>query len=167
MIVANVSSSRPANPIRLGRWHQGAVYGATAVLVVSGIIWLVLHYFVVVPGEYGPQIHPLEPWMLRLHGAAAMAGLIIYGSLLPVHIRRAWSIRRNIALGIGLVAIMLLLTATGYLLYYAGGENIRPVISAVHWILGLAVPALLAWHVVSGRSVPRAGETPSQQSENP
>lgn len=166
MIVASASAARRADPIRLGRWHQGAVYGATAVLVVSGIIWLLLHYFVVVPGEYGPQIHPLEPWMLRLHGAAAMAGLIIYGSLLPVHIRRAWSIRRNIALGIGLVGIMLLLTVSGYLLYYAGGEDIRPVISAAHWIVGLAVPALLAWHVVSGRSVARIGETPSQQGGN-
>ncbi|HEV8260399.1 MAG TPA: hypothetical protein VGQ19_06550, partial [Burkholderiales bacterium] len=131
-------------------WHQGAVYGATAALAVSGTIWLVLHYFFAVPGEYGPQTHPLEPWMLRLHGAAAMAALVIYGSLLPVHVRRAWSIRRNIALGIGLVSIMLLLTVTGYLLYYSGDENARPVISAAHWILGLVVPALLAWHIVPG-----------------
>jgi hypothetical protein len=46
---------------------------------------------------------------------------------------------------------MLLLTVTGYLLYYAGGEDSRPVISALHWAPGLAVPALVAWHVTSGR----------------
>ena len=165
-VMTTTIASRRADSIRLGPWHQGAVYGATAALAVSGIIWLVLHYFLAVPGEYGPQIHPLEPWMLRLHGAAAMAGLIIYGSLLPVHIRRAWSIRRNIVLGIGLVAIMLLLTITGYLLYYSGDENTRPVISAVHWILGLAVPALLAWHIVSGRMQTRVSETPSEPMEN-
>ena len=90
--MATASPARRADSIRLGPWHQGAVYAATAALAVTGIIWLVLHYFLPVSGEYGPQIHPLEPWMLRLHGAAAMAGLIIYGSLLPVHIRRAWSI---------------------------------------------------------------------------
>jgi len=166
VVMTKAIASRRADSIRLGPWHQGAVYGATAALVVSGIIWLVLHYFLTVPGEYGPQSHPLESWMLRLHGAAAMAGLIIYGSLLPVHIRRAWSIRRNIVLGIGLVAIMLLLTITGYLLYYSGDENTRPVISAVHWILGLAVPALLAWHIVSGRMQARAGEMPPQAQEN-
>ena len=116
-VMTTTIASRRADSIRLGPWHQGAVYGATAALVVSGIIWLVLHYFLTVPGEYGPQIHPLEPWMLRLHGAAAMAGLIIYGSLLPVHVRRAWSIRRNIALGIGLVAFMLLLTAATFCLF--------------------------------------------------
>ena len=151
-------ATRRTDSIRLGPWHQGAVYGATAVLALSGIIWLVLHYFLAAPGEYGPQVNPLEPWMLRLHGAAAMAGLVIYGSLLPVHVRRAWSIRRNIALGIGLVTIMLLLTLTGYLLYYSGDETTRPVISAAHWLPGLAVPALLVWHIVSGRTRARVSE---------
>jgi hypothetical protein len=165
-VMTTTIAARRADSIRLGPWHQGAVYGATAALAVSGIIWLVLHYFLAVPGEYGPQIHPLEPWMLRLHGAAAMAGLIIYGSLLPVHVRRAWSIRRNIVLGIGLVAVMLLLTVTGYLLYYSGDENTRPLISAVHWILGLVVPALLVWHIVSGRMQTRVSETPSEPMDN-
>jgi hypothetical protein len=166
MIMAIAPNTRRTDSIRLGPWHQGAVYAATAALAISGIIWLVLHYFFAVPGKYGPQIHPLEPWMLRLHGAAAMAGLIIYGSLLPVHIRRAWSMRRNIALGIALVAFMLLLTITGYLLYYAGDEDTRPLISAAHWILGLAVPALLVWHIVSGRARTRISETRSEPVEN-
>ena len=164
--MATASPARRADSIRLGPWHQGAVYAATAALAVTGIIWLVLHYFLPVSGEYGPQIHPLEPWMLRLHGAAAMAGLIIYGSLLPVHIRRAWSIRRNIVLGIGLISVMLLLTVTGYLLYYSGDENTRPVISAAHWILGLVVPVLLAWHIVSGRARTRVSESLREQMEN-
>ena len=155
-----------ADSIRLGPWHQGAVYGATSVLAVSGIVWLVLHYFFAVTGEFGPRPHSLEPWMLRLHGAAAMAGLVIYGTLLPVHVRRAWSIRRNIALGIGLVTFMLLLTVTGYLLYYSADENLRPLISAAHWILGLVVPGLLVWHIVSGRMQNRAGETLPERMEN-
>jgi hypothetical protein len=156
-----MAAAKRPDAIRLGSRHQGAVYGATAVLALSGIVWLVAHYFLSVEGEYGPQIHPLEPWMLKVHGAAAMATLIAYGSLLPVHVRRAWAIRRNILLGAGLVAVMLLLTVTGYLLYYAGGENTRPIISAVHWILGLAVPAVLAWHVVSGRSAGRMADGPT------
>lgn len=163
---ATATAQRRADSIRLGRWHQGAVYGATGALAVSGIVWLVLHYFFSVPGEYGPRPHPLETWMLRVHGAAAMAGLIIYGSLLPVHIRRAWSIRRNIVLGVGLVAVMLLLTVTGYLLYYSGDETLRPVISAAHWIFGLGVAPLLVWHIVSGRRQTRASEMRPDPLEN-
>jgi hypothetical protein len=56
------------------------------------------------------------------------------------------------------IGAMLLLTVTGYLLYYAGGEETRPVISLVHWVVGLAVPALLTWHVLSGRSQTRAAQ---------
>lgn len=164
--MSTAPAARLTDSIRLSPWHQGAVYGATATLAVSGIVWLVLHYFLAAPGEYGPRIHPLEPWMLRLHGAAAMAGLVIYGSLLPVHVLRAWTARRNIALGIALVALMLLLTMTGYLLYYAGDENTRPVISAVHWLLGLGAPVLLVWHVVSGRNQTRLSETPRVPVEN-
>ena len=114
--MGTASAAMRAQSIRLGPWHQAAVYGATAVLAGSGILWLGLHYFLALPGQYGPQIHPLEPWMLRVHGAAAMAGLVIYGSLLPVHIRRAWSIRRNIVLGIGLVSIMMRRTLVARLL---------------------------------------------------
>ena len=155
-MIANNNTTRRPETIRLGFWHQTTVYGATALLVVSGAVWLVLHFFMAVQGEFGETHHPLETWMLKLHGAAAMAGLIIYGSLLPIHIRRAWAIRRNIFLGIGLVVFMLLLTITGYLLYYAGGEETRPIISAIHWILGVIVPALLTWHVISGKRRSRA-----------
>jgi hypothetical protein len=136
--------------IRLGSLQEGAVYLATAALVISGAIWLVLHYFMVKQGEFGPTPHPAEPWMLRIHGAAAMAALIVYGSLLPIHVRRAWAVRRNVVLGISVICFMLLLTVTGYLLYYAASEELRPIISAAHWILGLAVPLLLWWHVASG-----------------
>lgn len=137
--------------IRLGPWHQWAVYGSTVVLVASGLVWLVLHYFLAQPGEFGDTFHPGEPWMLRLHGAGAMVGLIVYGSLLPVHIRRAWTIRRNIGLGISLGSLLIALTVSGYLLYYAGDEETRPVISVVHWVVGLAIPGILTWHVISGR----------------
>ncbi|MEO8008683.1 MAG: hypothetical protein ABI728_09225 [Betaproteobacteria bacterium] len=63
-----------AQSIRLGPWHQAAVYGATGVLAVSGIVWLVLHYFLALPGEYGPQIHPLELWLLGL----GVPGLLLW-----------------------------------------------------------------------------------------
>ena len=162
----NARAAASVDAIRLGRWQQAAVYAATAVLVVSGAAWLVLHYFLAESGPYGPQIHPLEPWMMRVHGAAAMAGLVVYGALLPVHVRRAWSIRRNIVPGIGLLALMLLLTLGGYLLYYAGGENTRALVSLAHWIPGLLVAPLLVWHIIAGRARARAGQMAAAVMEN-
>ena len=36
-------------------------------------------------------------------------------------------------------------------LYYFGGEQSRPIISAAHWIIGIAALPLLVLHIVSGR----------------
>ena len=41
--------------IRLAPWHQAAVYGATVALVVSGLVWVVLHYFAQQKGDFGPS----------------------------------------------------------------------------------------------------------------
>jgi hypothetical protein len=56
---------------------------------------------------------------------------------------------------------------TGYLLYCPSCEYTRPVISVSHWILSLvAVPAALVWHILSGPTRARRGETTSEQMEN-
>ena len=53
--------------------------------------------------------------------AAAMAILIAFGSVLAVHVPTGWSLRRNLASGVGMLTSMALLTITGWLLYYASG----------------------------------------------
>ena len=70
-----------------------------------------------------------------------MLTLVALGSLLLTHLRRAWLLGRNRASGAGLAAVLALLVGTGYALYYFGGEDARPLISLVHWLLGLAVVA--------------------------
>ena len=138
--------------MRLSAGHRSWVYWSAALLFGSGALWLICHYFLQVEGEFGPTLHPLEPWSLRVHGGAAMLALVLVGSLLPVHVRRAWHQRHNLLPGILLLSIMLALTLSGYALYYFGGEQARPVISLLHWGVGLGTPLLLLWHVTSGRA---------------
>jgi drug/metabolite transporter (DMT)-like permease len=137
--------------MRLSRGHIRWVYWSSAVLFSTGVLWLVFHYFVHVRGEFGDRPHALEAWWLRLHGAAAMVVLIVLGSLLPIHVRRGWHQRRNLLAGVILSVLATLLIASGYALYYFGGEEARPLISAVHWLFGLAAPLLLVWHIWRGR----------------
>ena len=66
-------ASRRADSIRLGPWHQGAVYGATAALALSGIIWLCCIFFAG-PLEYGPADPSAGTRMRLLHGASAWRG---------------------------------------------------------------------------------------------
>ena len=87
-----------------------------------------------------------------------MLALIVTGSLLPVHVRRGWHQRKNVIAGSIIVAILALLIASGYALYYYGGEDARPLISALHWIVGLCAPLTLIWHISRGRQAHPASD---------
>jgi hypothetical protein len=156
--------------MRLSTGHKQWIYWAAALLFGSGVLWLICHYFVRIEGEFGPAPHPMESWALRVHGAAAMVALVVAGSLIPIHARRGWQQRRNLLPGIALAAVLLLLTASGYALYYFAGEQARPLLSVLHWGVGLGTPGLLLWHIASGRATlagRRAGpqEVPAPTAE--
>jgi len=141
--------------MKLARGQRRWVDWSGSALVISGVLWLGFHHFVRVQGEFGPGPHPLESWWLRVHGAAAMLALIVSGSLLPVHVRRGWHQRVNRAWGIALCTVLVLLTLTGYGLYYLGGERWREMTGIAHWAIGLACPIIVVLHVRAGRSARR------------
>lgn len=136
---------------KLERWQRRCVYGAGMALLLSGAAWLVARYFMRPVSQFGESIHPLEPWAMKLHGAAAMAVLFFVGSLLNLHIRRALRAGRNLVTGWAMIATLLFLTVTGYGLYYLAGETDRPLWSLLHWAVGLGVALLFVVHIVIGR----------------
>jgi len=71
--------SPPGSVHRLLRWQRLALYLAGAVLLLTGGLWLLVHYSV--GAGAGALPHPLEAWSLRLHGLAAFAGLFVLGVL--------------------------------------------------------------------------------------
>lgn len=137
------------HPFRLSALHKRFFYSSFAVLFLSGVIWAGLHFFVRTEGDFGPEIHPAEPLALKLHGAAAMIGGILFGTLLPSHIKRAWQAKRNRLTGLAFIAVNVVLMLSGYALYYLG--VIRDLVSWVHLSLGLAFPFILVWHIWQGR----------------
>lgn len=136
---------------RLGNTHRRALYAIFALLLISGLLWLGFHYFVSLKTDFGDTHHPLEAWWLKLHGLAAMLSLIVFGSLMPGHIRNAWQYRKNRGSGGTMVAVMTVLALTGYFLYYVGSEEIRQFTGIVHWAIGLALTPLLIMHIALGR----------------
>lgn len=147
--VRSAAPPRPAavrGPIRLPKARRLAVYAVAAAAWITGAAWLVFHHFVRQPSPFGPEPSPLEPWWLRLHGAAAMGALWIFGLLWGVHVLNGWNARRRRWSGGVVFAAVLVLIATGWLLYYAGSEGVRSAASLAHWLLGLAAPAAFLWH---------------------
>jgi hypothetical protein len=147
--------------IRLSRRHRRLLYGIGGVLWASGALWLLFHYVLQTPGEFGDTPHPLEPWSLRVHGLAAMLALLVLGSLVRGHIRMGWNVRRNRLSGAILVGANCVLIATGWGLYYVSSEIARPWISLVHWTLGLALAVAVAAHVFLAARSGRLARAPS------
>lgn len=138
-------------PMRLSQRHERWIYAVGTLILVSGLGWLVDHFLFAGSAEFGDAHADSEPLWLRLHGAAAMAGLVVFGSLFPGHIVRAWRSRTNHISGLFMFGLVTLLVLTGYGLYYVGDEQTRPWISTVHWLAGVVVAAGLVLHVRLGK----------------
>ena len=115
-------------------------------LWLSGGLWLIYHFYLRRPGPWGPEPDMLEPWWLKLHGLFAFATLWLIGLLCGLHIVRAWQSGRRRWSGSLLLAWLLALTLTGYLLIYAGDDGAWGLLSPAHWIAGLALPAVYGVH---------------------
>lgn len=138
-------------PLRLSRRRRYTVYGVGCTLWLSGVLWLIFHYFMQHRGEFGRTPNPLEPWWLRLHAAAAFATLWTFGLVWGAHIVTGWRTGRHRITGSVAVAVLGWLILTGYLLYYLVDDQWRSVASLGHWSVGLSLPMLLTLHIVRGR----------------
>jgi len=133
---------------RLGGLHKFFLYGGVSLLWLTGLIWLLFHYFGVHQNDVGGTNSPIEPLMMKIHGAAAMGILLVIGALVSAHIRRGWALKRNRLSGVIITSTFGLLTVSGWALYYVGDERARNVVSIAHWVVGLALPLIVVFHIL-------------------
>src|SRR5438046_4081844 len=141
--------------IRLKPLQRYFLYAVVALLFFSGVAWAYWNYLAVSPGDFETSA---KTWAMKLHGAAAMAILVLIGMLLNGHVRFAWRAARNRANGSVFLSAFGILTITGYSLYYAGGERLRAWTSWIHLAVGLALPILLLIHIFLGRRTRPSGQ---------
>ena len=143
------------NSFQLSRRHRSLLYASTLALFLTGVAWAWLHYLLRTNGDFGPEVHPAEPWLLKAHGAAAMISLIVLGSLLIVHVKRGWQAKLNRGSGTILLSIFGILIVSGYALYYVGEERFRALASSIHLWVGLGFPVVLIVHIILGHRLRR------------
>jgi hypothetical protein len=127
-------------------------YNIFGVLFLSGILWWGMHYLTLSNETMNETFGWLKPWLMRIHGATAMASLIMLGFLIPRHMQRGWAQDRNRLTAVGLVSGCLFLILSGYGLYYCGDETLRAWLSSAHSASGVLLPMILVWHIISGRA---------------
>jgi hypothetical protein len=135
--------------LRLDRYFRRVLYGAVAILFITGVGWILADQMK--ETDNGEAWQTSAAWLLTVHGGIAMAILMLLGALVPLHVQRAWRSRRNRLMGVAMLLVNGALVATSYALYYAGSDVLRPWISNSHIGFGLALPALLLIHVFTGR----------------
>ena len=138
-----------ASALQLDRRFRWCLYAAVAILFATGAGWLVADQLKEAPnGEFWQAA---TANLLMIHGAAAVIALLLLGGLFPSHIVRAWRGRLNRMSGSVMVFCNTVLIVTAFGLYYLGSETLRPLISDLHIVVGLALPLLLALHIWLGR----------------
>ena len=154
--------SRPES-IQLNRAHRYCLYLVLALLFLSGAAWARWNCLVAHSADFEASA---KTWAMKIHGAAAMAMLVLIGTLLTSHVKSAWCARRNRKNGALLLGVFGLLTITGYGLYYAGAEELRAWASWIHLGLGLSIPLLVVLHLVLGKRTRPATMPRQKKSAN-
>ena len=120
------------------------LYATFAGLLLTGLTWAGFHYFVA-----PRQAAAFEAATMKLHGGFAMLGLVMLGSLLPEHVARGWKGSKNRLSGTAMLIGCAFLIATGYLLYYAGGEELHRLASYIHLAFGVGFAVLGIAHATA------------------
>jgi len=120
---------------RLHRAHRLLLYAGLMVLLMTGAAWEAM-----APGSFASLV-------MEVHGAAALATLVLLGTLLAQHVPAGWASSKNRKSGAILLGALLWLALSGYLLYYAGSESLRWYAAQSHLWVGIAACAIVGLHL--------------------
>lgn len=137
--------------VRIPQNYRRLLYTILALSWVTGIVFFILSRFITVEGDFGPEKHPWQFPVLMIHGAAAFAVMMAYGSVMMNHISATWRLKRLRGFGITLTIVLLFQVISAYLLYYLSSDEVRGVFANLHALVGLSFPLILTIHIVTGR----------------
>jgi len=137
--------------IRLSKIHEYIIYLISVIVIISGLLWLYFDFFIRVETEFSLQVHPLQNIFLILHGSSSIIFLIILGSVLPIHVYKAWKIKNNRLSGGFFLLLFTILILTGIGLFYSAVEDNRRILSVLHWVIGILFPIFFVIHIYFGK----------------
>lgn len=142
----HVSARRQRRTSRISRQRRLALYAAFALLLGTGLVWLLVHFLGLDPESTAPW----QAWSMKVHGAAAFYVTFLLGIMWSEHIRSCWIQGQNRLAGGLFGAVVGLLLVTGFGLYYFNGESLRSLTEWLHWSGGIVVGALFWVHRAVG-----------------
>ena len=146
---------RRSRVAHLPAWQLISSHTIFLICASSGIFYLLGHEFEIMPLAIENHI------ILIAHGISAYLFVLLFGAVLPTHIKAAWKAKRNRISGGLMITVMSLLLISGLFLYYA--DETRDAALWVHWIIGGGLVLLFPFHFIAGR---RANHLALKQHES-
>lgn len=122
-------------------WSLLALIAITGLVLVPGMLALRLEWDV--PDRWLP---PARVFWAAAHGLLAFLTLLLFGSLLPLHVRHGLRQMKNRGTGIALLSALPVLILTGWGIYYLSDENVARWTSVLHVLVALLISGLVGWH---------------------
>lgn len=130
---------------------QALIVAATCVSLITGVAFYILNSWITVEGDFGPEKHPWQFSILKIHAASAFTIIILYGAMWGSHVQLGWRSKTSRKSGISLTALLGLQILSAYLLYYLSSDTTREFVAYIHLGIGLSIPASLIIHIITAR----------------
>jgi hypothetical protein len=142
--------------------QRRCVYGVFGLLWLSGCAWLILDQFFESKGQFGAMPNAWQPPILLLHGVIAILSMYLLGWITARHVLRWWPARLRRLSGGTLAALFVLLTLSGFALFFVSDDRWQHVSAQVHDVLGLGITAFAIqhWFFAKRRDMRRAASRP-------
>jgi len=137
--------------------HAAIILTSLAMILSGAALWYIRHALDAPEEDFSVFRHPSEPWWLWLHALAAPPFLAAVASSAYRHMKRNFEAGLHRASGVLLVALIFVMTYSGYLLYLVGNGGARKAVLWTHLASGAAFVVLFAWHIVVS-AASRAGK---------
>lgn len=124
-------------------WQSFSTHTIFLICAISGVLYLLAHEFEI------KALRVENHSILVVHGFAAYFFVLLFGAVMPTHIKAGWKNKRNRLSGGLMVAAMALLLVSGLFLYY--GDVTRDAALWVHWVIGCGLVLLFPLHFIRGR----------------
>ena len=124
-------------------WQLFSTHSIFIICAVSGVLYLLARQFEI-------KLLALENHSILIaHGFSAYFFVLLFGAVMPNHIKGGWHNKRNRISGGSMVLVMALLLISGLFLYY--GDETRDTALWVHWVIGCSLVLVFPLHVIRGR----------------
>ncbi len=155
-------SKKSPVPDRMSARKRVVIYSLLGTLWFSGCAWLVLDQFFESKGQFGMTPHPWAPAILSLHGIVAILSMYLLGWITARHVLRWWPGRLRRLSGGVLAGFFVLLSLSGFALFFVSDDRWQHFAAAAHDALGLGITvfAIQHWFFARRRDMRSAASRP-------